>query len=29
VVAAYASVFLVAAIVAYDPARGMIMRRGS
>ena len=28
VVAAYASVFLVAAIVAYDPARGMIMRRG-
>ncbi len=27
-VSAYASVFLVAAIVAYDPARGMIIRKG-
>ena len=28
VVLAYTSVFLVAAIVAYDPARGMILRKG-
>jgi ABC-2 type transport system permease protein len=28
VVGAYASVFLIAAIVAYDPARGMLMRKG-
>lgn len=27
-VAGYTSVFLVAAILAYDPARGMLMRRG-
>jgi ABC-2 type transport system permease protein len=27
-VAVYTSVFLVAAILAYDPARGMLMRRG-
>jgi ABC-2 type transport system permease protein len=27
-VAGYTSVFLVAAIVAYDPARGMLMRKG-
>jgi ABC-2 type transport system permease protein len=28
VVFVYTSVFLIAAIVAYDPARGMLMRRG-
>ena len=28
VVMAYTTVFLVAAIIAYDPARGMIMRKG-
>ncbi len=27
-VAAYTTVFLIAAILAYDPARGMLMRRG-
>ncbi|MBL1258193.1 ABC transporter permease [Methylocystis sp. Sn-Cys] len=28
VVAAYTSIFLISAIIAYDPARGMLMRRG-
>ena len=28
-VGAYTSVFLIAAIVAYDPSRGMLMRKGS
>ena len=28
IVSAYTSAFLVAAILAYDPGRGMLMRRG-
>jgi len=27
-VSGYTSVFLIAAIIAYDPARGMLMRKG-